>query len=142
LFFFCQGSCLYYVLFISAIYLLVPLIFICIVWRLYKTGWIDNWIYWISHSYTQLQCINFITHNNWVYSLPLKTSDPTLQPLLQPTLMAYLAITHSLTGNCPRNSELYSPWTDRKENTHWCIDCCCLGTDHIENAGRFHCCVA
>jgi hypothetical protein len=28
------------------------------VWRLYKTGWIDNWIYWITHSYTQLQCIH------------------------------------------------------------------------------------
>jgi uncharacterized membrane protein YwaF len=26
----------------------------------YKTGyWIDNWIYWITHSYTQLQCIHF-----------------------------------------------------------------------------------
>jgi hypothetical protein len=25
--------------------------------RLYKTGWICNWIYWITHSYTQLQCI-------------------------------------------------------------------------------------
>jgi hypothetical protein len=24
---------------------------------------------------------------------------------------------YSLTGNCPRNSELYSPWTDHKENT-------------------------
>jgi hypothetical protein len=33
--------------------------------RLYKTGyWIDNWIYWITNSYTQLQCIHFITHNN------------------------------------------------------------------------------
>jgi hypothetical protein len=21
--------------------------------------WIDNWIYWITHSYTQLQCIHF-----------------------------------------------------------------------------------
>jgi hypothetical protein len=26
----------------------------------YKTGyWIDYWIYWITHSYTQLQCIHF-----------------------------------------------------------------------------------
>jgi hypothetical protein len=33
-----------------------------IVWRLYKTGWTDNWIYWITHSYTQLQCIHFTTH--------------------------------------------------------------------------------
>jgi hypothetical protein len=23
-----------------------------IVWRLYKTGWIDNWIYWITHNYS------------------------------------------------------------------------------------------
>jgi hypothetical protein len=44
--------------------------------------------------HTQLQCIHFMTHNNWVYSLPLKTLDPTLQPLLKPTLMASLAITH------------------------------------------------
>jgi hypothetical protein len=66
--------------------------------------WIDNWIYWITHSYTQLQCIHFITHNNWVYSLPLKTSDPILQPLLQPTLMASLTITRSLAAstNCCR----------------------------------------
>jgi hypothetical protein len=26
--------------------------------------WIDNWIYWITQSYTQLQCIHFVTHNN------------------------------------------------------------------------------
>jgi hypothetical protein len=61
--------------------------------------WIYNWIYWITNSYTQLQCIHFITRNNWVPSLPLKTPDPALQPLLQPTLMASLAITsHNWLG--------------------------------------------
>jgi hypothetical protein len=53
---------------------------------------LDWQLYLLDH--TQLQCIHFITHNNWVYSLSLKTSAPTLQPLLQPTLMASLAITH------------------------------------------------
>jgi hypothetical protein len=46
-------------------------------------------------------------------------------------------------------SELYSPWTDHKENTstkqiakRTRLPHCCLGIDHKENAGRFHCCAA
>jgi hypothetical protein len=41
-----------------------------------------------------------------------------------------------------RNSELYSPWTDPKENTSpipLLLGEVITGTDHKENAGRFHC---
>jgi hypothetical protein len=56
--------------------------------------WIDNWIYWITISYTtRLQCIT-LYNSQQLSSLPLKTPAPTLQPPLQPTLMASLAITH------------------------------------------------
>jgi hypothetical protein len=113
--------------------------------RLYKTGyWIDfdfdNWIYWITHSYTQLQCIlynslwciHFITHNNCVPSLPLKTSDPALQPLLQPTLMASLAITsHNWLGTVRScQSQSHATTDDQSVSKSW-IRAPCGSRDRI-----------
>jgi hypothetical protein len=45
-----------------------------IVWRLYKTGWIDNWIYWITqlHTitvYTLLQLLTVHYHTCRVFTL-------------------------------------------------------------------------
>jgi hypothetical protein len=40
-------------------------------WRLYKTGyWIDNWIYWITHSYTQLQRIHSYSSLQFTIHVP------------------------------------------------------------------------
>jgi hypothetical protein len=50
--------------------------------------WIDNWIYWITHRYTQLQCIHLTTTES------LLLLWRTRHQMLQPTLMASLAITH------------------------------------------------
>jgi hypothetical protein len=109
--------------------------------RLYKTGFGLTTGFNGSQSVTQIgySVLHFITHNNWVSSLPLKTSDPALQPLLQPTLMASLAITILVTR---RNSVPYSltaGWcpsyiarertTKKTRPSH-----CCLGTDPVENA--------
>jgi hypothetical protein len=107
--------------------------------RLYKTGWIDNWIYWITHSYTQLHCIRSYSSLQftcrvftlYLHSLPLFQyrrirSPATLQLFSEDCCSARILTTVTAL--------LYSPWTDHKENTHCCIGCCCPGTDLIENA--------
>jgi hypothetical protein len=30
----------------------------------YRRSWIDNWIYWVTHSYTQLQCTHYSRHSH------------------------------------------------------------------------------
>jgi hypothetical protein len=56
----------------------------------YKTGIGLTTVFIGSHTVTVYTLLQLTTTD----SLPLTTSDPTLQPLLQPALMASLAITH------------------------------------------------
>jgi hypothetical protein len=81
--------------------------------------------------YSSLQCIRFITHNNWVPSLPLKTPVPTLQPLLQPTLMASLAITsHNWLGTVRSWVSEWITTDGQSVSLSWC--CAPSGAhDHI-----------
>jgi hypothetical protein len=100
-------------------------------WRLYKTGyWIDNWIYWVTHSYTQLQCIT-------LYNSLLQ---------LQLFWHSLPSFTNSLQLVCSLNSELMSEWMnyDRRSvgqpvlvsiNYHPPL-LCCLAT--VVNK-HFHC---
>jgi hypothetical protein len=98
---------------------------VALMWRLYKTGIGLTTGFIGSQSVTQLgySVLHFTAHNNWLSSLPLKTPAPTLKPLLQPNLVASLAITsHNWLGTVRSwlsTSELrvYSPGTDHKENT-------------------------
>jgi hypothetical protein len=89
--------------------------------------WIDNWIYWITHSYTQLQCIHsysFTVHYSTCrVSLQLQLTLTTESQLLlsffraQDLLQTQLALTgNQLTWNCncPRNCPSY---ITRKQTT-------------------------
>jgi hypothetical protein len=39
-------------------------------WRLYKTGWIDNWIYWITHNYSV-----YTSYNSLQFTITLAESS-------------------------------------------------------------------
>jgi hypothetical protein len=83
----------------------------------YKTGyWIDNWIYWTTHSYTQLQCIRSYTSlhftiklaeshavSSLVASLPNRRirSPATLQLFSEDCCSARIL---TRNWNCPRHS--------------------------------------
>jgi hypothetical protein len=89
-----------------------------IVWRLiYKTGIGLTTGFIGSHT---------VTHNYSVYTLTasqqltlFSSSDDfgSNSATTAATSSHGVPCHHSLTGNCPRNSKLYSPWTDPKENT-------------------------
>jgi hypothetical protein len=73
------------------------------VWRLiYNRYWIDNWIYWITHSYTQLQCIHFTTH----YCSCNSSGIPCHRLLTLSNQTAALTLNYTRNWNCPRQS----PW--------------------------------
>jgi hypothetical protein len=108
-----------------------------IVWRLYKTGyWIDNWIYWITHTVT-------------VYKL--HNSLLQLQLFSEGCCSARILTRNSLSKPHPRTPSaatwlsVYSLGADHKENTSLIpllLNDVITGADRKENAGRFHCCVA
>jgi hypothetical protein len=109
---------------------------------IYDGYWIDNWIYWITHNYTQLQCIHFtlaVYYSTCRVSLQLQLTltteslqgpgppaDPTGSHWPSTNCSGPFSATHrqlTRNWNCPRNrpdcrltSELYSPRTDHKEN--------------------------
>jgi hypothetical protein len=81
-----------------------------IVWRLYKTGWIDNWIYWITHNYSvyalQLTTVHYHTcrvFTLYLHSLPVFQyrrihSPATLQLFSEDCCSAQLL---TRNWNCP-----------------------------------------
>jgi hypothetical protein len=76
-------------------------------WRLYKTGWIDNWIYWITHNYTQLQCMHF--YSSLQFSITLAESSHCiftgcLSPNIAGSVRLQLCISSLKTAARPEHS--------------------------------------
>jgi hypothetical protein len=95
---------------------------------IYNGYWIENWIYWITHSYTQLECIHsysslqFTTalaesshriftgclSSNIAGSVRLQLCNSSLKTAARPEYLLVTAnsvlVTRELVTNCPRNS--------------------------------------
>jgi hypothetical protein len=138
-----------------------------IVWRLIYDGyWIDNWIYWITHSYTQLQCIHSYSSLQFTTTLAESShcvftgclssniaGSVCLQLISEDCCLARIL---ARNWNCPLHwwtlclaadsviSNIAGERTTKKTPLQFplLLDDIITGTDHKENTGRFHCCVA
>jgi hypothetical protein len=81
-------------------------------WQLYKTGWIDNWIYWITHNYSvsalQLTTVHYNTCRVFtlcLHSLPVSQYRRICLPATLQLFSEDCCSARTLTRNwnCPRH---------------------------------------
>jgi hypothetical protein len=126
-----------------------------IVWRLYNTGWIDNWIYWITHNYSvyaltahysslaeSSHCIfTRCLSSNIAGSVRLQLCNASLNTAARPKYSLVTRNCNSLSTNCnwlTEDSSYIASWPDPKENTSTLL---CQTRPHRKQQPS-HCCIS